>query len=45
MARANIALRVFGRAIDVAEAVCVLAPDRSGFIGGQKPHVNGGYGV
>ena len=45
VARANIALRRFGTAHDIAEAVCFLASDRAGFISGQKLDVDGGYGV
>jgi NAD(P)-dependent dehydrogenase (short-subunit alcohol dehydrogenase family) len=44
-ARANIPLRRFGGAQDIAEAVCFLASDRAGFISGQKLDVDGGYGV
>ncbi|HVY95668.1 MAG TPA: SDR family oxidoreductase [Solirubrobacterales bacterium] len=42
-ARAAIPLRRFGRAADVAEAVCFLASDRAAFISGQMLDVDGGY--
>jgi 3-oxoacyl-[acyl-carrier protein] reductase len=41
----NIALRRFGEASDVAEAVCFLASDRARFITGQLLAVDGGYGI
>jgi NAD(P)-dependent dehydrogenase (short-subunit alcohol dehydrogenase family) len=41
----NIALRRFGNAEDIAEAVCFLASDRADFISGQMLDVDGGYGV
>jgi 3-oxoacyl-[acyl-carrier protein] reductase len=44
-ARANIPLRRFGIAHDIAEAVCFLASARAGFISGQKVDVDGGYGA
>ena len=41
----NIALRRFGEAADVAEAVCFLASDRARFITGQHLAVDGGYTI
>jgi 3-oxoacyl-[acyl-carrier protein] reductase len=39
----NIPLRRFGRAADIAEAVCFLASGRANFISGQMLDVDGGY--
>lgn len=43
--RANIPMRRFGNAADIAESVCFLASARAGFITGQKLDVDGGYTV
>lgn len=45
VARNNIALRTFGTAADIAEAVCFLASDRAGYVSGQVLNVDGGYSV
>lgn len=42
-ARANIPMRSFGTAADIAEAVCFLASDRARYITGQHLAVDGGY--
>ncbi len=42
-ARKNIAMRRFGRASDIAEAVCFLASDKAGYITGLMLDVDGGY--
>jgi NAD(P)-dependent dehydrogenase (short-subunit alcohol dehydrogenase family) len=42
-ARANIPLRSFGSARDIAEAVCFLASDRARYITAQNINVDGGY--
>ena len=43
VARANIPLRSFGTARDIAEAVCFLASDRARYITAQVINVDGGY--
>jgi NAD(P)-dependent dehydrogenase (short-subunit alcohol dehydrogenase family) len=42
-ATANIPLRTFGTAQDIAEAVCFLASTRARYITAQKLNVDGGY--
>jgi len=44
-ARANIPMRRFGNAADIAEAVCFLASARARFITGQHLDVDGGFTV
>ena len=44
-AKANIPMRRFGVAADIAEAVCFLASDRARFITGQHLDVDGGFSV
>jgi NAD(P)-dependent dehydrogenase (short-subunit alcohol dehydrogenase family) len=44
-ARRNIALRRFGSAEEVAEAVCFLASSRASYITGQQLLVDGGYTI
>ena len=43
IATKNIPLRRFGKANDVAEAVCFLASERANYISGQILNIDGGY--
>jgi 3-oxoacyl-[acyl-carrier protein] reductase len=43
VAKNNIAMRRFGHASDIAEAVCFLASDKAGYITGLMLDVDGGY--
>tara|TARA_A100001037_G_scaffold62890_1_gene54877 strand:- start:1026 stop:1790 length:765 start_codon:yes stop_codon:yes gene_type:complete len=43
VATQNIPLRRFGKANDVAEAVCFLASERANYISGQILNIDGGY--
>jgi len=43
IATQNIPLRRFGKANDVAEAVCFLASERANYISGQILNIDGGY--
>ena len=42
-ATANIPLKRYGNALDIAEAVCFLASMRASYINGQILNVDGGY--
>ena len=43
IATRNIPLNRFGKASDIAEAVCFLASERANYISGQILNVDGGY--
>ena len=43
VAKNNIAMRRFGNATDIAEAVCFLASDKASYITGLMVDVDGGY--
>lgn len=43
VAKNNIPMRTFGRASDIAEAVCFVASDKAGYITGLMLDVDGGY--
>ncbi len=45
VARANIPLGRFGKAVDIAEAACFLASDAANYISGQKLDIDGAFTV
>ena len=45
VARTNIPLGRFGKAVDIAEAACFLASDAANYISGQKLDIDGAFTV
>ena len=45
VARANIPLGRFGKAVDIAEAACFLASDAANYISGQKLDIDGAFTI